>query len=229
MKFSQKMSLYFFHTIVQKSEKWPKTQIKGVLPYKGALSALFSDFFVDFLRQKNGADPTEAAPDQTNRGAGLVRIRASRSRDSACGNGSKSWRPAIWPSLRRRAQEQLFLIILFCLGTEQFFPRSRLKTMAEIESNISKFNCSGQLAPVSLAPTTAGEAGYMPVCVPDICQCTCACRRSCNIGPPKSLHRSSTQSRIVRSIATMENPTATIIFPHNKMAQKSLNSVTVHL
>ena len=47
-------------------------------------------FFLSiFLRQKNGADPTEAAPDQTNRGAGLVKIRASQSRDSACGNGSK--------------------------------------------------------------------------------------------------------------------------------------------
>ena len=64
-------------------------------------------FFVDFLRQKNGADPTEAAPDQTNRGAGLVKIRASRSRDSACGNGSESRRPAIRPSnsLQRRAQD----------------------------------------------------------------------------------------------------------------------------
>ena len=40
-------------------------------------------FFVDFLRQKNGADPIEAAPDQTNRGADLVKIRASRSRNSA--------------------------------------------------------------------------------------------------------------------------------------------------
>ena len=29
MKFSQKMRLYFFYTIVQKSQKWPKTQIKG--------------------------------------------------------------------------------------------------------------------------------------------------------------------------------------------------------
>ena len=46
-------------------------------------------FFVDFLWQKNGADPTEAAPDQTNRGASLVKIRASQSRDLACGNGSK--------------------------------------------------------------------------------------------------------------------------------------------
>ena len=53
---------------------------------------------------------------------------------------------------------------------------------------------------------------------PDLCQR--ACRRSCNIGPPKSLHRSSTQSRIVRSTVTMENRTAAIIFPHNKMAQK---------
>ena len=29
MKFSQKMRLYFFYTMVQKSQKWPKTQIKG--------------------------------------------------------------------------------------------------------------------------------------------------------------------------------------------------------
>ena len=33
MQFSQKMPLYFFYTMVQKSQKWPKTQIKGVLPY----------------------------------------------------------------------------------------------------------------------------------------------------------------------------------------------------
>ena len=33
MKFSQKMPLYFIYTMVQKSQKWPKTQIKGgVLP-----------------------------------------------------------------------------------------------------------------------------------------------------------------------------------------------------
>ena len=32
MKFSQKMPLYVFYTMVQKSQKWPKTQIKGVLP-----------------------------------------------------------------------------------------------------------------------------------------------------------------------------------------------------
>ena len=38
--------------------------------------------------------------------------------------------------------------------------------MAEIESDISQFSCSGQLAPVSLAPTTAGEARSMPACVP---------------------------------------------------------------
>ena len=29
MKFSQKMTLYVFYTMVQKSQKWPKTQIKG--------------------------------------------------------------------------------------------------------------------------------------------------------------------------------------------------------
>ena len=32
MKFSKKMPLYFFYTFVQKSQKWPKTQIKGDLP-----------------------------------------------------------------------------------------------------------------------------------------------------------------------------------------------------
>ena len=31
MKFSQKMRLYIVDTMVQKSQKWPKTQIKGVL------------------------------------------------------------------------------------------------------------------------------------------------------------------------------------------------------
>ena len=29
IKFSQKMPLYLFYTMVQKSQKWPKTQIKG--------------------------------------------------------------------------------------------------------------------------------------------------------------------------------------------------------
>ena len=29
MQFSQKMPLYLFYTMVQKSQKWPKTQIKG--------------------------------------------------------------------------------------------------------------------------------------------------------------------------------------------------------
>ena len=28
----QKMRLYVFYTMVQKNQKWPKTQIKGVLP-----------------------------------------------------------------------------------------------------------------------------------------------------------------------------------------------------
>ena len=32
MKFSQRMPLYFFYTMVQKSQKWPKTQIKGMGP-----------------------------------------------------------------------------------------------------------------------------------------------------------------------------------------------------
>ena len=29
IKISQKMPLYLFYTMVQKSQKWPKTQIKG--------------------------------------------------------------------------------------------------------------------------------------------------------------------------------------------------------
>ena len=29
MQFSHKMPLYFFYTMGQKSQKWPKTQIKG--------------------------------------------------------------------------------------------------------------------------------------------------------------------------------------------------------
>ena len=33
MQFSNKMPLYVFYTMVQKSRKWPKTQIKGVLPW----------------------------------------------------------------------------------------------------------------------------------------------------------------------------------------------------
>ena len=62
---------------------------------------------------------------------------------------------------------------------------------------------------------------------PDLCQR--ACRRSCTdiyIRPPRrsteepASNRSSTQSQIVWSTATMENRTAAIIFPHNKMAQK---------
>ena len=36
---SQKMRLYFFYTVAQKSQKWPKAQIKGVL-LKGHLYAL---------------------------------------------------------------------------------------------------------------------------------------------------------------------------------------------
>ena len=31
MRFSHKMRLYLFYTMVQKSQKWPNTQIKGVL------------------------------------------------------------------------------------------------------------------------------------------------------------------------------------------------------
>ena len=82
--------------------------------------------------------------------------------------------------------------------------------MAEIESDISQFSCSGQLVPVSLAPTTAGEAGSMPARVPQ-----------------KLQHRTTEESASIvhaksdrAGTATMENRTAAIIFPHNKMAQK---------
>ena len=34
MKFSQKLALYFFYTMVQESQKWPKTQIKGAISLK---------------------------------------------------------------------------------------------------------------------------------------------------------------------------------------------------
>ena len=61
MKFSQKMPLYFFHTMVQKSQKWPKTEIKGSClkagPPWGYFSHLWSQslkfFFVWKLLKKN--------------------------------------------------------------------------------------------------------------------------------------------------------------------------------
>ena len=40
MKFLQKVPLYFFYTIVQKRQTWPKTQIKG----GGGGPALIWDF-----------------------------------------------------------------------------------------------------------------------------------------------------------------------------------------
>ena len=42
MKFSQRMPLYVFYTMVLKSQKWPKTQIKGGGP---ALSSRFLDVY----------------------------------------------------------------------------------------------------------------------------------------------------------------------------------------
>ena len=46
MQFSDKMPLYFFYTMVQKSQKWPKTQIKGSCLFK----LLLKEFgqFVEF-------------------------------------------------------------------------------------------------------------------------------------------------------------------------------------
>ena len=45
MKFSHKMPLYFFYTMVQKSQKWPKTQIKG-----SCLKAFFLSVLLWVLR-----------------------------------------------------------------------------------------------------------------------------------------------------------------------------------
>ena len=43
MKLSQKMPLYFFYTVVQKSQKWPKIQIEGsCLNLKGTWAAILS-------------------------------------------------------------------------------------------------------------------------------------------------------------------------------------------
>ena len=115
--------------------------------------------------------------------------------------------------VRRRAQEQLFLIILFSRGTEQFFPCSRLKTMAEIENDISQFSFSGpQLAPVSLAPTTAGEAGSMPARVPQKLQ-----HRTTEESAP-IVHAKSDRTKHCDNRKSHGRH----YFPHNKMAQKSL-------
>ena len=69
MKFSQKMTLYFFYIMVQKSQKWLKTQIKGVL--KGAWSdrdtnGIFAHcslifYFLDF-KFSNFVCPSELHP-----------------------------------------------------------------------------------------------------------------------------------------------------------------------
>ena len=92
----------------------------------------------------------------------------------------------------------------------QFFPRSRLKTMAEIESDIPQFSCSGQLASVSLAPTAAGETGSMPACVLQ-----------------KLQHRTTEESASIVHAKSdrakhCENGKShgRHYFPHNKMAQK---------
>ena len=47
------MPLYVFYTTVQKSQKWPKTQIKGVLPKAnaGKLGHVVNDFRLDVFRQ----------------------------------------------------------------------------------------------------------------------------------------------------------------------------------
>ena len=50
MKFSQKMPLYFVYTMVQKSQKWPKTQIKGGVLHR-ALNLDFSSFMKSFKLQ----------------------------------------------------------------------------------------------------------------------------------------------------------------------------------
>ena len=63
MKFSQKMPLYFFYTMVQKGQKWPKTQIKGgsclnsaalFFGIKTVLKWCCANPFSDLLGLKNG-------------------------------------------------------------------------------------------------------------------------------------------------------------------------------
>ena len=122
--------------------------------FKGALSRYSVIFFVDFLRQKNGADLTEAAPDQTNRGAGLVknpRIAIDRATRLA-GTGARESKACDTTLVAKASSRADVSHRLVLPRYRAVFPRSRVKTMAEIESDISQFSCSGQLAPVSLAP-----------------------------------------------------------------------------
>ena len=51
MKFSQKMRLYFFYTMVQKSQKWPKTQIKGGSCLKPWTQALIISICSTFVKR----------------------------------------------------------------------------------------------------------------------------------------------------------------------------------
>ena len=179
------------------------------MSFKGALSR-YSVIFVDFLRQKNGADPTKAAPDQTNRG---VRASRSKSRDSACRNGSKtkSRRAAIRPSCEGELKSSCFSSSCSAEVPSSFF--LVLDWRRWQRSRVTSLSFLALAHSLRLSPLHQQRLAK-----PDLCQH--ACRRSCNIGPLKSLHRSSTQIRIVRSTATMENRTAAIIFPHKKMAQK---------
>ena len=61
MKFSQKMPVNFLYTMVQKSQKWPKTQIKGLLPYWTMLSCkTISLWFFKFMSDLSQAVPNQA-------------------------------------------------------------------------------------------------------------------------------------------------------------------------
>ena len=86
------------------------------------------------------------------------------------GNGirSKSRRPVIRPSLRRRAQEQLFLIILFCRGTEHFFlvlplpgrhTTDRTLAQCRCECPSSSQICSRQIQFPKVSPEQGSETG----------------------------------------------------------------------
>ena len=146
-----------------------------------------------FCGRKSGADPTEAAPDQTNRGAGLVKIRASRSRDSACRNGSKreskacdttfvakaSSRAAVRVShhLVRLPRYRTFFFLILPLPGRHTTDRTLAQCRCECPS--SSQSCSRQIQFLKVSPEQGSETGEG------------------STGRSSASDRSSTQSRIM--------------------------------
>ena len=130
--------------------------------FKGALSRYSVIFCRFFLRQKNGADPTEAAPDQTNRGAGLVKIRASQSRDSACGNESKPGVEGLRYDLRANRCEGELKSSCTCFSHhlvlpryQAFFPRSASSRAAHHQSSLAQCRCEWPLRRSALVKSSS--------------------------------------------------------------------------